>query len=128
MSPTELIQHALKVRLNAFAPYSHFLVGAAVCNAQGEYAVGCNVENAAYGSTICAEAAALSQAIAKGIQTITDIAIVTTSGATPCGNCRQLIAQLAPDCRVHLANLEPNTTRTITIRELLPDAFTSVPN
>ncbi len=127
MSPTELIQHAVKVRLNAYAPYSGFLVGAAVCNSQGEFAVGCNVENAAYGSTICAEAAALSQAIAKGIREITDIAIVTTSGATPCGNCRQLIAQLAPNCRVHIANLEPNSTRTLTIDELLPDAFISVP-
>ena len=127
MSPTELIQHAVKVRLNAYAPYSGFLVGAAVCNSQGEFAVGCNVENAAYGSTICAEAAALSQAIAKGIREITDIAIVTTSGATPCGNCRQLIAQLAPNSRVHIANLEPNSTRTLTIDELLPDAFISVP-
>ena len=127
MSPAELIQHAVKVRLNAYAPYSQFLVGAAVCNSKGEFAVGCNVENAAYGSTICAEAAALSQAVARGIREITDIAIVTTSGATPCGNCRQLIAELAPNCRVHLANLEPNSVRTLTINELLPNAFTSVP-
>lgn len=127
MTPTELIQHAAKARLNAYAPYSGFLVGAAVCDPEGEFAVGCNVENAAYGSTICAEASALSQAVARGIREITDIAIVTTSGATPCGNCRQLIAELAPNCRVHLANLEPNSTRTLTIEELLPDAFTSVP-
>ncbi|MBA61017.1 MAG: cytidine deaminase [Planctomycetaceae bacterium] len=126
MSPAELIHLATEVRKKAFAPFSHFTVGAAVANAQGDYAVGCNVENAAFGSTICAEAGALSQAVAQGIEEITNIAIVTETGAAPCGNCRQLIAQLAPNCHVHLASTAALQIRTLSIRELLPDAFTSL--
>ena len=126
MSPIDLIRLAKTVRNNAFAPFSKYQVGAAVSNDRGDSAVGCNVENAAYGSTICAEAGALSQAVAQGITNITDIAIVTDSLAAPCGNCRQLIAQLAPNCRVHLAATDSDEVRTLHIAELLPEAFTSL--
>ena len=126
MKLDELIQQARAARLHGYAPYSKFLVGAAVGNAAGEYVRGCNVENAAFGSTICAEAVALSQAIALGIANITDIAIVTETQATPCGNCRQLIAELAPGCNVHLATPDSSEVKTIVIEELLPDAFTSL--
>jgi len=126
MNLDELIQQARKARTQAYAPYSNFKVGAAVVNKAGVYVGGCNVENAAYGSTICAEAAALSQAIAQGMADITDIAVITDTQAAPCGNCRQLIAELAPGCNVHLATPDTSEVKTIVIENLLPDAFTSL--
>ena len=126
MNLDELLQQARDARKHAYAPYSKFLVGAAVGTSAGEYVRGCNVENAAYGSTICAEAAALSQAITLGVADITDIAIITETQAAPCGNCRQLIAELAPGCNVHLANTDASEVKTILIENLLPDAFTSL--
>ena len=126
MNLDELLQQARKAKTQAYAPYSNFKVGAAVGNNTGQYVGGCNVENAAYGSTICAEAAALSQAIVQGMDDITDIAIITDTQATPCGNCRQLIAELAPGCNVHLATPDTGEVKTIVIEDLLPDAFTSL--
>lgn len=126
MTPIQLIQLAREAQVRGYAPYSQFKVGAAVANAAGQTAIGCNVENAALGSTICAEATALSQAVAQGIDEITDIAIVSDSQAAPCGNCRQLIIQLSPSCRVHLATPNSDEIRTVRIEDLLPDAFTSL--
>ena len=126
MNIDELIQQARNARTQAYAPYSNFKVGAAVGNMAGQYVGGCNVENAAYGSTICAEAAALSQAIVQGMADITDIAVVTDTQAAPCGNCRQLIAELAPGCNVHLATPDRTDVKTVVIENLLPDAFTSL--
>ena len=126
MNLDELMQQASKARMRAYAPYSNFKVGAAVGNKAGRYVGGCNVENAAYGSTICAEAVALSQAIVQGMTDITDIAVITDSQAAPCGNCRQLIAELAPGCNVHLATPDRREVKTFVIDDLLPDAFTSL--
>ena len=126
MNLDELMQQACKARTRAYAPYSNFKVGAAVGNQAGRYVGGCNVENAAYGSTICAEAVALSQAILQGMTDITDIAVITDTQAAPCGNCRQLIAELAPGCNVHLATPDRTDVKTVVIENLLPDAFTSL--
>ena len=126
MPPLELIKLARAARKNAYAPYSNFLVGCALCDGNGQTAIGCNVENAAFGSTICAEATALSPAVVAGFGRPRQIAIVSSTQATPCGNCRQLIAELAPDAEIYLAFPEGDQYSTYTIETLLPDAFNSL--
>ncbi len=126
MSPLELIKLARATRKNAYAPYSKYLVGCALGDGDGQTATGCNIENAALGSTICAEAAALSSAVAAGLGPPQQIAIVSATQATPCGNCRQLIAELAPDAEIYLALPEGDQFKTYTIKSLLPDAFDSL--
>lgn len=102
-----LLSAALDARERAYAPYSHFAVGAAVLTASGTVYPGCNIENAAYPATVCAERVALWSAYAAGEREIVAIAVVTaTEGpASPCGTCRQVIAELAPSCIVLLTNL-----------------------
>lgn len=87
---------------NAYAPYSHFRVGAALRGANGEIFTGCNVENAAYGEAICAERVAVSAAVAAGARDFDEIAIASESEepAPPCGSCRQVMNEFAPDLRV----------------------------
>jgi cytidine deaminase len=113
---------------NSHCPYSDFRVGAAIMDSGGSVYLGCNVENAAYGSTICAEAGAVASAIAAGAsQRLTAIAVVTTTAGTPCGNCRQILAEVAPECTILLATPETlNTPLETTLSALLPDPFTSL--
>ena len=108
----------------AYAPYSHYQVGAAVLTADGSVVEGCNVENAAFPSTICAERVALSAAIAQGKRDFLAIAVVTRDGGTPCGNCRQVMTELGPDMAVYISD-ERGNYRTTTARNLLPDFFTA---
>lgn len=119
-----LVQAAIAARARAYAPYSHFSVGAAVQSAGGSVYPGCNIENAAYGPSICAERVALASAYAAGDRPIAALAVVTpTDGpASPCGICRQVIAELAPDAVVVLANLR-GARRITTPQELLPFGF-----
>ena len=120
-----LIQAARAARERAYAPYSHFAVGAALLTASGQVFVGCNVENAAYGHTICAERTAVVSAVAAGQRDFLALAVITpTSGpASPCGACRQVLAEFNLDMQVILTNLQGDTVLT-TARELLPGAFT----
>ena len=122
-----LVTAALDARKRAYAPYSHFAVGAAVLTASGTVYPGCNIENAAYPATVCAERVALWSAYAAGEREIVAVAVVTaTEGpASPCGTCRQVIAELAPTCVVILTNLHGNT---IEMRpdQLLPHGFSKV--
>jgi cytidine deaminase len=120
-----LVQAALAARERAYAPYSRFAVGAALLTASGEVFYGCNVENAAYGHTICAERTAIVSAIAAGHRDLIALAVVTptTRPASPCGACRQTMVEFNPDLTVILTNLQGNTVQT-TARELLPAAFT----
>ena len=101
-------------------------MGAAIIDSSGSVYIGCNVENAAYGSTICAEAAAVANAIASGAsKPLVAIAVVTSTAGTPCGNCRQILAEVAPDCRIFLATPQTlNAPRKTTLTALLPDPFT----
>ena len=122
LSPQELIAAALRVRDRAYAPYSHYHVGAAVLAADGTVIVGCNVENAAYPSTICAERVALTAAIAQGQRDFVAIAVATENGGSPCGACRQVMAELGPNMTVYIADAKGNY-RTTSVRELLPDSF-----
>ncbi|MGE3165200.1 MAG: cytidine deaminase [Planctomycetota bacterium] len=121
-----LIAAAAGVRGHAYAPYSKYLVGAALISQTGATYTGCNVENASYGLTICAERGAISNAVAAegpGFR-IAAIAVVTGEGATPCGACRQVVAEFANgDVPVFLAD-QAGKVRTTTVEALLPGAFT----
>ncbi|MDA7699478.1 cytidine deaminase [Opitutales bacterium] len=124
---SELFDSARTVRENAYAPYSHFKVGAALRSSSGEIYVGCNVENAAYPQGLCAEAGAISAMIAAGENKISEICIVadSTQPIAPCGGCRQKIAEFSnPETIVILADLKGERTQR-TIGDLLPDSFGS---
>jgi len=119
-----LVEAASVVRDQAHAPYSSFAVGAALLDTEGRVHVGCNVENASYGLSVCAERHAVAAAVSAGAQNIEGLAVVTdTSPPTfPCGACRQVLIEFG-DFPVILANLEDDRILT-SVAELLPDAFT----
>jgi len=120
-----LVEAALDARLRAHAPYSHFLVGAALEDTEGRIHTGCNIENASYGLTVCAERVALFKAISEGVHHFRRIAVVTDSESLtpPCGACRQLLWEFCGDIEVILANLGGNQ-ESLQMRDLLPRAFT----
>lgn len=122
MTIDELIKQATLVQSRAHAPYSNYNVGAAVLTQNGDVILGCNVENAAFGSTICAERVALTAAIAQAKSDFTAIAVVTSNGGSPCGSCRQVMAELGPDMDVYISD-ESGNYRTTSVKELLPDYF-----
>ncbi len=107
---------------NAYAPYSHFAVGAALRTSDGEVFTGVNVENASFGLTSCAERNAVFAAVSAGKQAFTDIAVYAKTPPLPCGACRQVLAEFAPDLRVHIATPD-GFHRTYTLKELLPHSF-----
>lgn len=117
-----LIAAAHQARQNAYAPHSGFAVGAALRTHSGQVFTGCNVENASYGLTICAERVAVVKAVSEGARDFEAIAIVSPGGATPCGACRQVLAEFNSDLRVIVADLEGNS-REFRLSELLPEAF-----
>lgn len=119
----ELVAQALEARQRAYIPYSHYAVGAAVLAADGSVILGCNVENASYPATICAERVALTAALAQGKRNFVAIAVATENGGSPCGICRQVMAELGPQMTVYIANAA-GEYRTTTVAELLPDWFT----
>lgn len=119
-----LLQRALAVRQWAYAPYSHYHVGSALLAASGKIYDGVNVENAAYGSSICSERTALVKAVSEGERAFEAIAIVTDNGGAPCGACRQMLAEFGLDLIVILLNKDGDVVGETTLRELLPDAFT----
>jgi len=118
-----LLALARAVRLRAHAPYSRYRVGAAVLDERGRLHSGCNVENASYGLTICAERNAVAAAVAAGAKHIRAVAVVTRDGASPCGACRQVLAELgSPTTEVLLASAAGKPV-THTLNALLPHAF-----
>lgn len=121
----KLVAAARNARARAVAPYSNFSVGAAVMCADGRIFAGCNIENASLGLTVCAERVALFAAVAAGCRQIDAIAIAGPGEEplSPCGACRQVMLELAPDADVVMAGDEGHRTRTV--RDLLPDAFGS---
>ena len=126
MTDLELIALAQQARKEAYAAYSGFPVGAALLGRSGKVYTGCNVENAAYPLTICAERTAVVKAVSEGEREFEAIAVVTATGATPCGSCRQVLREFAGpggELRVIVADLDGNST-TFTIQELLPYGFT----
>lgn len=118
-----LVAAARAAQQHAYAPYSKFRVGAAVEAEDGAVYAGCNVENASFGLTICAERAAVAAAVSAGARRLRRAAVVTDlePPAAPCGACRQVLAEFGPALQLILAG--PSTTRTASLAELLPLAF-----
>jgi cytidine deaminase len=124
VSRAELVAAARRAREQAHAPFSHFKVGAALEAADGTVVTGCNVENATYGLTICAERLAMFKAISEGLRAFTRIAIVadTEQPTPPCGACRQILWEFGGNLEITLANLE-RETGTHYLKDLLPMPF-----
>jgi cytidine deaminase len=121
----KLVSEARGAREQAYAPYSHdFKVGAAVLTEEGEIFTGCNIENASFGATICAERVAVFKAVASGHRSIRAVAVIadTPDPISPCGICRQVIAEFGADADILMANTAGDT-RVSGMRELLPAAF-----
>jgi cytidine deaminase len=120
----QLLEAALAARQNAHAPFSHFRVGAALETADGRIITGCNVENATYGLTICAERVAVFKAVSEGHRQFTRVAVVadTEEPTPPCGACRQILWEFGGDLEVILGNLSGEKAR-YSLKELLPHAF-----
>ena len=120
----KLITAAWEVRKNAYAPYSHFAVGAAVLTAEGRIYTGCNIENISYGLTNCAERTAIFQAVAHGEREFTHLAICTDTDiwTAPCGACRQVMLEFAPQMQVIMVN-NRGERKQLSAAELMPDAF-----
>ncbi|GMV21303.1 MAG: hypothetical protein AMXMBFR57_12520 [Acidimicrobiia bacterium] len=125
-SDEALVAAAREARTRAIAPYSHFLVGAALETADGHVITGCNIENASYGLTVCAERVALLKALSEGHRTFTRIAVVadTPTPTSPCGPCRQLLWEYCGDIPVIMANLT-TIAATHQLAQLFPLPFDS---
>lgn len=123
MDKNSLIEAALKVRLQAYAPYSNFAVGAALLTKSGQVFVGCNVENISLGLTTCAEQGAVSAAIAAGEKDFVAMAVVADSKepAFPCGRCRQVMAEFDQDLEITTSTLN-GKTETFRLSDVLPKA------
>ena len=126
MTEEKLVALAKEAMKNAYAPYSKFQVGAALLAKDGRVFTGCNVENASYGATNCAERTAIFKAVSEGYREFDAIAIVASSGdfASPCGICRQVLAEFMPDGKVILDSKEKGMV-TYSVRELLPSGFSA---
>ncbi|MBQ2782491.1 MAG: cytidine deaminase [Oscillospiraceae bacterium] len=124
MTKQELCQKAIKMMDMAYVPYSHFPVGAALECSDGTVFTGCNVENAAYGSTICAERTAIVKAVSEGHRDFVRIAIAGKSRdfCVPCGSCRQVMMEFSPEMEVICLN-GAGESKTFALRELLPYGF-----
>src|ERR1017187_682358 len=130
MNSSKLVAAAANARKGSVSPYSKFKVGAALLTKSGEIVGGANVESASYGLTCCAERVALFKALTGGKKNFVAVAVVARApgGPMPCGACRQLLAEYAPDAKVFIADSRKLTAiREFTVKELLPAAFVSVP-
>ena len=118
-----LIDLANETRRRAYVPYSHYRVGSALRTRTGKVYTGVNVENAAYPTTMCAERVAIFKAVSDGELEFEVISVVTDNGGSPCGACRQVLAEFGLDTIVLIANGKGELLKEITIGELLPEAF-----
>jgi len=126
----QLVQAAADASKNSVSPYSYFKVGSVLLTKSGEIIGGANVESASYGLTCCAERIALFKALTEGKRDFVAVAVVARcdGGPMPCGACRQLLMEYAPDAQVFIADSNDlKTIREFTVRELLPAAFIMVP-
>ncbi len=118
----KLLKQAIEARERAYAPYSHYRVGAALLTSSGKVYKGCNVENAAYSPSMCAERTAIFKAVSEGDRSFAAIAIATADGGSPCGVCRQVMREFAPDLVVIVGDTAGNY-RVFELPDLLPDSF-----
>jgi cytidine deaminase len=121
---TALIELANEARRRAYAPYSHYHVGAALRTKSGRIFTGCNVENAAYPTGMCAERVAVFKAVSEGEREFEVIAVATSNGGSPCGGCRQVLAEFGLDTLVLIADGQGHLVQETTVSGLLPGAFT----
>lgn len=124
MTDKELLEIALGAMENAYAPYSDFKVGAALLCDDGTVFTGCNIENASYGASNCAERTAVFKAVSEGRRNFSAIAVVSSGGEEtfPCGICRQVLAEFAPNIRIVLQNKEKNAV-SYKFQEIMPYIF-----
>ena len=124
MSNEELMQAAKKAYMNSYAPYSHFQVGAALLTKSGKLYLGCNIENASYGATNCAERTAIFKAVSEGEREFEELAVAALDGSTayPCGICLQVINEFMPEGRIVLE--KEGELISFSVKELLPHGFT----
>lgn len=120
----QLVQTAIEARHWAYVPYSKYAVGAALLTTSGKIYDGVNVENAAYPTTMCAERVAVFKAVSEGELHFVAIAVVTSNGGSPCGSCRQVLAEFGLDTLVLIANDKGEILTEMTVSDLLPGAFT----
>jgi cytidine deaminase len=118
-----LIETANAARVHAYAPYSNYLVGAALRTKSGRIYTGVNIENAAYPTGICAERVAVFKAVSEGEMEFDVIAVVTDNGGSPCGACRQALSEFGLDTLVLIADGGGNLVKSMTVGDLLPEAF-----
>jgi cytidine deaminase len=124
----ELARAARAASKRAYVPYSHYPVGAAALAGSGKVYSGCNIENASFGLTVCAERVAVWSAVAAGEREITAVAVITPNGATPCGACRQVLAEFsappdAPERDMIVIMVTKSGNQVLHLSELLPYAF-----
>jgi cytidine deaminase len=119
-----LIDLANQARLRAYAPYAKYLVGAALRTRSGKLFTGCNIESAAYPTTMCAERVAIYKAVSEGEKDFEVLAVTTSNGGTPCGGCRQVMAEFGLDTIVLIGDASGRLIQETTVGELLPGAFT----
>jgi cytidine deaminase len=120
---SSLVKQAIDAARHAYIPYSDYPVGAALRALDGTIYTGCNVENASYPVTICAERTALVKAVSEGQQKFDLIAIVSRNGGSPCGMCRQMLYEFAPEMRVVIADLDGHIHTDCLLSDLLPNGF-----
>ncbi len=118
----KLFQQAIKAREYSYSPYSQYKVGAALLTASGNVYKGCNIENATYTPSICAERTAIFKAVSEGDTDFVAIAVVTLNGGTPCGVCRQVIREFAPNLTVIFGSINGDY-KVLTLSDLLPHSF-----
>jgi len=118
-----LIDKAVEAYHKAYAPYSNYSVGAALIGESGKVYDGANIENAVYPVTVCAERVAIFKAVSEGERSFSTLAVVTKNGGTPCGSCRQVMAEFNPHALVLIANLKGELVGEYRVHELLPSAF-----
>ncbi|MEX2535784.1 MAG: cytidine deaminase [Trueperaceae bacterium] len=128
-APQELLEAAKEAFENAYVPYSHFRVGAALRTARGTVVKGANVENTSFGLTRCAEQSAIQAMVTLGERDFEELVVYTESEppSSPCGACRQVLAEFSPNALVHMVNRN-GVTVTTTVSELLPGAFRLEPS
>lgn len=119
----ELVQAAIEARQQSYSPYSEYAVGAALLTAEGDIIRGVNVENAVYPLSICAERVAVFKAVSEGKREFSAIAVSSRDGGTPCGGCRQVLAEFALDMLVIICDDSGQIHHEMTVAELLPESF-----
>ena len=120
---SELVAQAIRAADNAYVPYSNYHVGAALRAADGSVFTGCNVENSAYPASICAERTALVKAVSEGRREFDTLIVATRNAGSPCGHCRQMLYEFAPNLRVVMADFDGNIRADTTLSDLLPYGF-----